>query len=320
VAGFDPRGLVLPLPFPRLLEEVPEGARIRLDDGKLELAVERRSGDALECRVLAGGRLHSRKGMSFPGLRLSERAPTSKDLADLALGLEEGVDFVALSFVQDAEDLRALRRAAGGAAVQLVAKLERGIALENLSDILENSDAVMVARGELGVEADLAMMPVHQKLIIRQANRLGKPVITTTQMLESMMRQLLPSRAEVTDVANAIYDGSDAVMLSGETAVGPRPVETLAMMRRIADAVEANLGLDRGWVPAEWGEDSAAEAVARAACRSADHLNARLILAQTSPDARPVSSAGTAPRPRSWRSPLWSPPTGPSPWSGACTR
>ena len=280
-ADFDPRGPVVPLPHPRVLAEVPEGARLRLDDGKIELAVERRTGEGLECRVLTGGLLQSRKGVSFPGLRLSERAPTAKDLSDLALGLEEEVDFVALSFVQDGEDLRSLRRAAGSATVQLVAKLERGVALDNLADILENSDAVMVARGDLGVETDLAMVPVHQKLIIREANRRGKPVITATQMLESMMRQPLPSRAEVSDVANAIYDGSDAVMLSGETAVGERPVETLTMMRRIADAVEANLGMDRGWMPAETEADGPAEAVARAACGTAERLKARLILAQT---------------------------------------
>jgi pyruvate kinase len=165
--------------------------------------------------------------------------------------------------------------------VRLIAKLERGVALENLQGILQSSDAVMVARGDLGVETDLAMIPVHQKLIIREANRLGKPVITATQMLESMMRQPLPSRAEVSDVANAIYDGSDAVMLSGETAVGERPVETLAMMRRIAEAVEANLGMDRGWMPAETEADGPAEAVARAACGTAERLGARLILAQT---------------------------------------
>jgi pyruvate kinase len=131
------------------------------------------------------------------------------------------------------------------------------------------------------VETDLAMIPVHQKLIIREANRRGRPVITATQMLESMMHQMLPSRAEVTDVANAIYDGTDAVMLSGETAVGQRPVETLAMMRRIADAVEANLGLDRGWLPSETEAAGPAEAVARAACGTAERLEARLILAQT---------------------------------------
>jgi len=268
--GFSPHGPVLPLPYPRLLAELPEGGRIRLDDGRLELVVQRRLGDLLECRVVTGGRLGSHKGVNFPGLRLSERAPTPKDLADLALGLEEGVDFVALSFVQGGEDLRELRRAAGGAAVQLIAKVERGVALDNLAGIMEASDGVMMARGDLGVETDLAMIPVHQKLIIREANRRGIPVITATQMLESMMRQPLPTRAEVTDVANAIYDGSDAVMLSGETAVGERPVETLVMMRRIADAVEANLGLDRGWLPADGGEDSPAEAVARAACRSAN--------------------------------------------------
>jgi pyruvate kinase len=280
-AAWDPRGPTLPLPHPAVLAEVPEGALLRLDDGRLELTVERRSGDGLECRVVSGGLLLSRKGVSLPGLRLSERAPTARDLADLALGLEEEVDYAALSFVQDAEDLRALARAAGGSQVRLVAKLERGVALDNLSGILETCDAVMVARGDLGLETDLAMIPVHQKLIIREANRRGRPVITATQMLESMMRQPLPSRAEVSDVANAIYDGTDAVMLSGETAVGQRPVETLAMMRRIADAVEANLGIDRGGLPVETEAEDPAEAVARAACAAAERLGARLILAQT---------------------------------------
>jgi pyruvate kinase len=279
--GFDPRGPVLPLPHPRVLAEVPEGALLRLDDGRLELVVERRTGEGLDCRVVSGGLLESRKGVSFPGLSLPERAPTAKDLADLAVGLEEGVDFAALSFVQDGEDLRALARAAGGAPVKLVAKLERGVALDNLADILEASDAVMVARGDLGVETDLAMIPVHQKLIIREANRRCRPVITATQMLESMMRQPLPTRAEVTDVANAIYDGTDAVMLSGETAVGQRPVETLVMMRRIADAVEANLGVDRGWLPSQSEASGPAEAVAQAAWATAERLGARLILAQT---------------------------------------
>jgi len=148
-ADFDPRGPVLPLPHPAVLAEVPEGARLLLDDGRLELLVERRTGEGLECRVVTGGLLESRKGVSFPGLSLSERAPTSKDLADLALGLEEEVDFAALSFVQDGQDMLALARAAGSSPVKLVAKLERGVALDNLSSILENSDAVMVARGDL---------------------------------------------------------------------------------------------------------------------------------------------------------------------------
>lgn len=278
-------GKPIPINYAALLQDVPDGARILLDDGLLELKVERHSGGCLQCRVLHGGRLYSHKGANFPDLILSLGAPTEKDLDDLRFGLTQGVDFVALSFVQTATDLQAVREVveASKSAPGVIAKLERASALKNLDSIIRASDGIMVARGDLGIEADISMIPVYQKTAIRKANLIGVPVITATQMLDSMIRNPLPTRAEVTDVANAIYDGSDAIMLSGETAVGAYPVDSVSMMRRIADHVEENLGLDRGWVRAEEQESvySTELAVAHSVCQTAERLNARCIVAQT---------------------------------------
>jgi pyruvate kinase len=278
-------GKPIPVDYPALMQDVPEGARILLDDGLLELKVERNGGDHLSCRILHGGRLYSHKGVNFPDLILSLGAPTEKDLEDLRFGLKAGVDFVALSFVQTASDLEAIREAVGDSEPTpcVIAKLERGSALQNLDSIIAASDGIMVARGDLGIEADISMIPVYQKTAIRKANLVGIPVITATQMLDSMIRNPLPTRAEVTDVANAIYDGSDAIMLSGETAVGAYPVQAVRMMRRIADHVEENLGLDRGWVRSQEQEAtySTQLAVAQSVCQTAERLGAHCIVAQT---------------------------------------
>jgi pyruvate kinase len=278
-------GKPIPVNYPALVQDVPEGARLLLDDGTLELRVEQNSGDQLCCRILHGGRLYSHKGVNFPDLILSLSAPTNKDLEDLRFGLERGVDFVALSFVQNSADLEAIREVVGDseAAPCVIAKLERSSALQNIDSIIAASDGIMVARGDLGIEADISMIPVYQKTAIRKANLVGVPVITATQMLDSMIRNPLPTRAEVTDVANAIYDGSDAIMLSGETAVGAYPVQSLRMMRAVADHVEENLGLDRGWGRAEKQEASYSTqlAVAQSVCQTAERLGARCIVAQT---------------------------------------
>lgn len=278
-------GEPIPINYPALLQDVPEGSRVLLDDGLLELKVESHRGGCLQCRVLHGGRLYSHKGVNFPDLILSLGAPTEKDLKDLRLGLSQGVDFVAQSFVQTAADLEAVREIVekSKSAPGVIAKLERGSALQNLDSIIAASDGIMVARGDLGIEADISMIPVYQKIAIRKANLIGVPVITATQMLDSMIRNPLPTRAEVTDVANAIYDGSDAIMLSGETAVGAYPVDSVRMMRRIADHVEENLGLDRGWVRAEEQQSvySTQLAVAHSVCQTAERLGARCIVAQT---------------------------------------
>ncbi|MBA7692406.1 Pyruvate kinase [subsurface metagenome] len=275
----------IPVNYPNLLQDVPDSARILLDDGLLELHVEEHAPAGLNCRVIYGGLLKSHKGLNFPDLILSERAPTPKDMEDLKFGIKQGVDFVALSFVQSAADIMAVTEEIkkAGAQISVIAKLERGAALKNLDSILEVSDGVMVARGDLGIETDLSMIPIYQKLILRRSNQKGVFTITATQMLDSMMRNPLPTRAEVTDVANAIYDGSDAIMLSGETAAGAYPVEAVHRMRTVADHVEENLGLDRGWVreEEEKADYSTEMAVAQSVCKAAEQLDSACIVAHT---------------------------------------
>ncbi len=275
----------IPVSYANLLEDIPEKSRIMLDDGLLEFKVEKLTEPFLECRVIHGGILKAHKGVNFPGLTLTTTAPTEKDLEDLRFGLKSGVDFVALSFVQTADDILKLREEIKKhkGTVAVIAKLERGIAIENLNSILSVCDGVMVARGDLGIETDLSMIPIYQKMIVRRANLKGVIVITATQMLDSMIKNPIPTRAEVTDVANAIYDGSDAIMLSGETASGKYPLDAVTIMRRIADNVESNLGLDRSWVrdEQEFGFFSSEMALASSACISAEKLDARLIVAHT---------------------------------------
>lgn len=225
----------IPVTYPYLAEDVPPGSRILLDDGRIELEAVSREGDELRCRVVHGGVLGERKGVNFPGLSLRLPALTEKDREDLAFGLEKGVDYVALSFVRRAADLEEARAwmERAGKVVPLIAKIEKPQALEDLPAILEASDGVMVARGDLGVELPPEQVPILQKEIIEQANARGRLVIVATQMLESMMHEPRPTRAEASDVANAIIDGADAVMLSGETAIGKYPVEAVEMMARI---------------------------------------------------------------------------------------
>ncbi|MCC6739764.1 MAG: pyruvate kinase [Planctomycetia bacterium] len=226
-----------------LPKDVRKGDRVLLDDGNIELRVREVRSKEVTCDVVDGGLLKSHKGINVPGAALSAGALTEKDREDARFGLRLGVDFVALSFVRrakDVEDLRALMKKEGRVA-PIVAKIEKPQAVEALDEIVAAADGVMVARGDLGVEVSLEMIPAFQKRIIERANRAGKLVITATQMLESMTENPIPTRAEVTDVANAILDGTDAIMLSGETAVGKYPVETVKRMAAIAEATEENL-------------------------------------------------------------------------------
>jgi len=235
----------IPVPFPGLAHMVRRGARILLRDGLMELVVLQSQRGEIRCRVVRGGMLGEHQGVNIPGARLRVPSLTPKDAADLRFGLRHGVDYVALSFVRRAEDLRHARRVMRrlGRIVPIVAKLEKAEAVANLDGIIAEADAVMVARGDLGVELPPEQVPLIQKRIIRLANERGIPVITATQMLESMVRQERPTRAETSDVANAILDGTDAVMLSEETAAGRYPVETVEMMARIARAVESGVRL-----------------------------------------------------------------------------
>ena len=241
-AEFTGQPSTIPLDYPHAAEEAKSGMRILLDDGLMELEVLEASGHVLRCRVIDGGVLKSRKGVNFPELNL-RRLPslTEKDKEDLKFGVSQGVDWVSLSFVRSGTDVRSLKEliSAEGVFKPVVAKIEKPQAIENLEEILKEANGVMVARGDLGVELNPEKVPMLQKHIIESCNRKGLPVITATQMLESMIREPRPTRAEASDVANAIIDGTDAVMLSGESAVGAFPVRAVKMMARIALEVEA---------------------------------------------------------------------------------
>jgi len=228
--------------FERLPAVVKPGDHLFLNDGLVQLAVERASGSDVVCRVVVGGELRSRKGLNLPGIDLGISAFTDHDRDCLAFALEKGVDAVSQSFVETASDIEAVRSASRALGRQpfVVAKIERAGALAHFDEILAAADGIMVARGDLGVEVPIEEIALRQKELIRKANLAGRPVITATQMLESMVANRLPTRAEATDVANAILDGTDAVMLSGESAMGKYPEESVAMLARIAAATEAS--------------------------------------------------------------------------------
>ncbi|KGQ22446.2 pyruvate kinase [Thermus filiformis] len=225
-----------------LPEDVAPGQVLLLDDGKIRLRVEKVEGGEIHTRVEVGGVLSDHKGINIPGADLSIPALSDKDIEDLALGAELSVDWVAVSFVRSRDDLLLARHylARFGSRARLMAKIEKPSAVLRFEEILEEADGVMVARGDLGVEMPIEEVPIVQKRIILRAIAAGKPVVTATQMLESMVQNPFPTRAEASDVANAIFDGSDAVMLSAETAAGAYPVEAVAMMRRIAEVVETS--------------------------------------------------------------------------------
>jgi pyruvate kinase len=243
----DKDDIFIPFEIPDLHKAVKPGNHILLDDGHLEMEVESVTGDKIEAQVTLGGELRSNKGVNLPGANLTIPSFTEKDREDLIFGLEKGVDMVAISFVKSAEDILAVREAIDEIATQqhmlktpIIAKLERPEAMAHLEEIMEVTNGVMVARGDLGVEMSPAAVPIAQKEIIACANSHGKLVITATQMLDSMINNPRPTRAEATDVANAIFDGTDAVMLSGETAAGKYPVESVQMMDSIVRKAEDN--------------------------------------------------------------------------------
>ena len=239
-------GSGIPVDFAELPHFVRKGGRILLDDGNLELEATDIAKETVQATVIIGGKLKSHKGINLPGAEIDIPGLTHKDEEDLAAGLEMGVDMVAISFVRTAEDVARVRKAISANNPErldtpIIAKLERGEALENLHEIVEAADGVMVARGDLGVELPPETVPIAQKQIIDAANQQGKLVITATQMLDSMIMNPRPTRAEASDVANAIFDGTDAVMLSGETAVGKYPVESVAMMDAIVREAESHI-------------------------------------------------------------------------------
>lgn len=265
--------------YPGILSDAGPGHRILLDDGLMELRVTGRRRGALMARVVEGGVLRDKKGVNLPGMRIRIESFTKKDRADLELGLSLGVDYVAVSFVREASDIAKVRKwiRARGGDVPLIAKIEKPEALQNIDAILSEADGLMVARGDLGVEVPAEDVPLIQKMLIEKTNSRGKLVITATQMLESMTAHPRPTRAEVTDVANAVIDGSDALMLSAETSSGRYPVEALRMMDRIIRKTESERHPPFSYVMG----NTFSEAVARAAAGAASDIGARFIAAFT---------------------------------------
>jgi len=272
----------IPVTYPQLVRDVQPGARIFIDDGLIELLANRITGGAVECRVITGGRIASNKGINLPGTRISAPTLTDKDREDLRFGVAQGVEYVALSFVRGPDDVIAAKQviAECGGDMPVIAKIERPEAIASLGAILNQADGVMIARGDLGVEMGPEAVPVLQKRIIAEANRCRCLVITATQMLDSMTQHPHPTRAEASDVANAVFDGTDAVMLSSETAIGHHPVEAVRVMDRIIRAAEE--ATEPGFVRRAdlgHGEVSFPEAICTAASSAASAIAASAIVA-----------------------------------------
>ncbi|QND50919.1 pyruvate kinase [Phyllobacterium sp. 628] len=269
------------LPHPEILEAVEAGHRLLIDDGKLALVAEASDGKSITCRVVSGTKISDKKGVSLPDTTLGVSALTEKDRRDLDAVLQEEVDWVALSFIQRPEDLAEVRKISRGR-VALLSKIEKPQAVTRLAEIIELSDALMVARGDLGVEMPLESVPGIQKQIIRACRRAGKPVVVATQMLESMITAAVPTRAEVSDVATAVFEGADAVMLSAESAAGDYPVEAVSTMARIAEEVERDPNYP-GIIHAQRPEPNAtgADAISLAARQIAETLNLSAIVTYT---------------------------------------
>ncbi|HUU53760.1 MAG TPA: pyruvate kinase [Armatimonadota bacterium] len=274
----------IPLPLPEAAEALEGGQRVLLGDGRIELRVLDRSGSEVRCRVKVGGVLRSHQGVHLPDVELPIETVTKKDLADLRFGLERGVDWVAMSFVRTAKDLEPLRREIGrsGKSVRVMAKIEQHEAIDHLEEIIEAADGVMVARGDLGIELPLDRVPLLQKSIIQCCNAVGKPVVTATQMLESMIDNPRPTRAEVSDIANAVLDGTDAVMLSGETAIGRYPVEAVKVMARVAARGEAAFDFEERLAESsQWPCETVTDGISQATVSLANDLQARAIITAT---------------------------------------
>jgi len=284
-AASRPKVDQIPLPVPEAPRTLKPGQRVLLGDGQIELTVLETSDTEVRCRVRVGGLLRSHQGVHLPDVELPVETVTRKDLADLRFGLERGVDWVAMSFVRRPEDLTPLRRqiARQGKPVGLMAKIEQHEAIDHVEEIIEASDGVMVARGDLGIELPLDRVPLLQKSIIRCCNAAGKPVVTATQMLESMIDSPRPTRAEVSDIANAVLDGTDAVMLSGETAVGRYPVEALRVMAKVAARAEAAFDFaERLAESSQWPCETVTDGISQATVNLAHDLGARAIITATS--------------------------------------
>ena len=272
--------------YPNLPQELKGGDSVLIDDGKLRLEVTETTETDIVCRVINGGQISNHKGINVPSVALQMEYLSEQDQRDLLFGIKKNVDFVAASFVRKGEDVRRLRaflKEHGGSAIKIISKIENLEGIENFEEILELSDGIMVARGDMGVEVEYEKLPGIQKRFIKRCQQSGKIVITATQMLESMIQNPLPTRAEITDVANAVFDGSSAVMLSGESAVGAYPVEAVTAMAKIATQAEQD---DARFLPGTpiWHEMDATDttnAVGHAACTLAKDIQAKALIAIT---------------------------------------
>ncbi|MDP3739602.1 MAG: pyruvate kinase [Hyphomonadaceae bacterium] len=269
---------VIPVPHPELIASLQLGDRLLIDDGKMMLHIVKVDGADRIARPVAPGRIASRKGIAAPGRPIPIPALTEKDVADGKFAMTQGIDYLALSFVQRAADITLARKMFGDA-IQIIAKIEKPAALDELEAIVQQADGVMVARGDLGVELSPEQVPIAQRRIVRVARQHGKPVIIATHMLESMVESLAPTRAEANDVATAVYQGADAVMLSAESAVGRHPTAAVAIMDRIIRAIEADRDANPSAQAAAWTSvPTTADACARAASKLADDLDCPMVV------------------------------------------
>ncbi len=270
--------------YKELYEDIKPGGSILVDDGLLEFKVKEVRGTDIICEVIEGGTIKDHKGVNVPNVPIKLPAVTEKDRSDLIFGCEMEVDFVAASFIRKPEDVLEVREildSHGGKDIKIISKIESQEGVDNIDSILEVSDAIMVARGDLGVEIPIEKVPAVQKMIIEKCNAVGKPVITATQMLDSMIRNPRPTRAEVSDVANAILDGTDAIMLSGESANGTYPVEAVQTMSRIATETEKQLDYEIAVSQAKKHIPAIGGVISRAACNAANELQASAIISST---------------------------------------
>lgn len=275
----------IPVTYSNLPNDLSAGSTVLIDDGLIGLTVESIEGTEIHCRIVNSGPIKSKKGVNVPGVKISLPGITEKDAGDIVFGIEQGIDFIAASFVRKASDvleIRELLEKHNASHIQIISKIENQEGVDNLDEILEVSDGLMVARGDLGVEIPAEEVPLVQKMMIKKCNRVGKPVITATQMLDSMQRNPRPTRAEASDVANAIFDGTDAIMLSGETAAGKYPVESVQTMSRIAERAESALEYREIFTKqANAQQTSVTEAISQAVANSALDLNAKAIVTST---------------------------------------
>ena len=290
--------------YENLTKDLHGGDIILLDDGKLRLRVLNVQNNDVVCEVVVGGTLSAHKGINLPGVTVSAPSLTPKDLLDLEFGLKQDIDYVALSFVRTAEDIRELRkvivqRIDPGRFLPIIAKIERPLAIDNIDAIIAEADGIMIARGDLGVELPPEDVPMLQKMIIKKCNEVGKPVIVATQMLESMINSPTPTRAEASDVANAVVDGVDAVMLSGETSVGRYPLDAVQIMERIICKVESEqLGSMRVLDRSLGNVESRLDALGRSACVLAEQMKAAAIVVVTRSGETARIISRYRPRPR----------------------